>query len=326
MVDCLPTFAITEVWESESSAKLVAAWRRDDFPPIKALSIDMFNFKTDYSKSATVADLNRINEAQIAEAPRYRYLADARESRDLVATLLDNALAITHHLKHASRLLIDTPSRLQQGQAELATAHAAFARLGDLDIRYSPELMLIGQGFERIGGTAAFDWKLNEWITERTSTPMRRVRLHYRASELGWAAADFHRACVGLPRLLLIARSTSGFLFGGFTSSGFGIEDNTKRPDAAAFLFTLTNPHGIVPTMLPSKKGDSEAVNKISRYCAIFGGKYSDLCFVSNSNSEPASFSNLGAFSYTDTTKKGRLLFTGTNPLGTMAEILVFSV
>lgn len=311
-----------------STVKRVTAWRRAEFPPIKALPIDMFNFKTDYSKSASVADLDRINEAQIAEAPRYRYLADSRETRDLVAALFDNALAITHHLTHASQLLIDSPSRLQQGQAELATAHAAFARLGDLDIKYSPEPMLIGRGFERIGGTAAFDWRLNEWVTERTSTPMRNVVLQYRASEHGWAGADFHRTCDNVPRLLVIARSTTGYVFGGFSAVGFcrGSNGNDDITDAAAFLFTLINPHQIALTMLVCKGDGKAALREDQSRSAMFG--HCDLWFSSNCNTATISISVLGnpISKYSDITGKGSKLFTGAYYLGTMSELLAFRV
>ena len=111
------------------------------------------------------------------------------------------------------------------------------------------------------------------------------------------------------------------------TSEGalIGGEHNSQKPDASAFLFTLTNPHEIAPTIL-AFKGSENAIWQRSNYGAIFGGKNPDLCFVAHCNTEPGSISNLGTYSYADPTGKGNALFTGTRPLGTMVEILAFSV
>jgi hypothetical protein len=124
-------------------------------------------------------------------------------------------------------------------------------------------------------------------------------------------------------RLLVIARSTSGFVFGGFTSVGFGHSHGTCKADASAFVFTLINPHGIAPTMLMGN-GDGQDVSHYDGNGAIFG-EGDDLLFVSNCHTVPTSRSSLGS-SYTDTTGKGEKLFTGARQLGTIAEILAFSV
>ncbi len=98
-----------------------------------------------------------------------------------------------------------------------------------------------------------------------------------------------------------------------------------SKADASAFLFTLINPDGIVPTMLAISAACYHcAVYNRSNYSATFGGG-SDLHLCANSNTEAGSNSHLGV-SYTDTTGKGHRLFTGAQQLGTMAEILAFSV
>lgn len=55
-VDRLPRFSIFEEWDSESSVKLVGGWSRTPLPPITSPSLDVFNYKVDYSSTATVAD------------------------------------------------------------------------------------------------------------------------------------------------------------------------------------------------------------------------------------------------------------------------------
>lgn len=318
----LPEFDIYEQWDGESSAKLVGEWARADFPSITKPALDVFNCKVDYSNPATVVNFVLVNEGLAQEAPRYLLLADTAHSRDLVLALLSNAAAITHHLKQASLLLIDTPSRLLVGKDAIAAIHVQLARLHEIEARL-PDLFLMVNGFERIGGTSAFEAKLNVWVATSTSMPMHNVALRYRATEHGWAAADFHLTCDNVPRLLVIARSTSGFLFGGFTSVGFGGANGTYKADAAAFLFTLINPHGIVPTMLASI-GNAHSLSYQSFLGAYFGLSVS---FNSNCNTMEGSNCNENLhLTYLETTGKGAALFTGAPEFGTIAEILAFSV
>ena len=179
--------------------------------------------------------------------------------------------------------------------------------------------------FETIGGTRAFESDLAAWVLSRTSTPIRNATLRYRASEHGWQGEDFHRTCDNVPRLLIVARSTSGYVFGGFTALGFGGAHGTHKADASAFLFTLINPHGVAPTMLPSKDSNEHAVHQNTSYGALFGSG-TDLVFYSKCHIDAGSYSDLG-HSYVDSTGKGGALFTGNkDSLGKMAEMLAFSV
>jgi hypothetical protein len=225
-VDRLPRLSIFEERDSESSVKLVGEWARTALPAITSPSLDVFNYKVDYSRTATVADLKRVNVGITEEIPRYLLLADTTQSRDLVAVLLKNSVAITHHLKQASLLLTDAPSRLPDGEDAVAAIHAQLQKLNKISTQLPNfDLQLMVSGFERIGGTPAFEAKLNEFVATSTASPMSNVALQYRATENGWTAADFHRTCDNVPRLLVIARSTSGYVFGGFTQAGFGGAD-----------------------------------------------------------------------------------------------------
>ncbi len=325
-LDGLPKLAIVEVWDIKSSVKIIAAWKRADHPPITALSMDLFNCKTDYSKSASFVDLERINDEQAAVAPRYRYLEDSADSRQLIVALLNNAVAITDHLRALSLLLVDTPSRLQQNEAAAAAIHAQFANMRGIDANISIAPARLLPGFERIGGTPVFEAELNVWVARRTKTPIQNATLRYLASEHGWESADFHRTCDNVPRLLVIARSTSGYLFGGFTSVGFEIDSGFKS-DSSAFLFTLLNPHGLVPTMLASRVGMLHVFGRPYSHASF--GLTDDLTFISNCNVEKNSFSDLnGTGSFKDPTGKGSTLFTGAadGKLGIIAEIIAFSV
>jgi hypothetical protein len=95
--------------------------------------------------------------------------------------------------------------------------------------------------------------QLREWVVSSNvyADPIREHgRLVYKATRDGFKAGDYHRMCDGQGRLLCIIREkTGGWLFGGFTS--IPAESPTREQwhaDPTAFLFTLTNPHGIPPT------------------------------------------------------------------------------
>jgi hypothetical protein len=181
-------------------------------------------------------------------------------------------------------------------------------------------------GFERIGGTPAFEAKLNEWVTARTSTPIRDVALRYCATEHGWKGQDFHRMCdnINVPRLMVIARSTNGYVFGGFTQVGVGGTDHTYIADASAFLFTLINPHSIAPTMLTSNTKDNGLCGL--RHCSDYGAKFGlSMMFCGDSHTNKGSRCDESLslqISYQNTTGKGPTLFK----FGTIAEILAFRV
>lgn len=264
--------------------------------------------------------MERINDGQCNEACRFEYLDDSVKLRALVGVLVDNAVATTWHLRQASLLLFDTPSRLIQCEAELAAVHGHFARLGQMEAKYPDQTL---PGFDLIGGTPFFESKLAEWINARTSAPICDVTLRYQASMHGWAGADFHRMCDNVPRLLVCIRSASNFLFGGFTSIGFSGGATAYKPDSTAFLFTLINPHNISPTLLATNN-NGQSVYQRSDYGATFGGGH-DLHINNNSNTTHGSYSGL-SHGYVDTTGKGNALFTGSSQFGTISEILAFSV
>ena len=330
----MPTFSILEDWVSESSVKRVAQWERVGAPLITKLPDDMLNCDIDVTKTTTVADLERINDKQAEKAARIEYFsaagADSPELRASVKAMIDNAVSIGTHLHQVSLLLVNMPSRKSQFEAAVATMQSGCAKLGQLGATL-PVALKILPGFECIGGTPAFEAQLMAWVPacKSKSKASSAKSLIYSASEHGWAGADFHRKCDNVPRLLVIARSKSGFVFGGFTLVGFGGNDNTARSDEDAFLFTLINPHDIAPTKLLIKKDEPKATIKGLQFGAVFGWNAAadgnDLFFVTNCNFNTNSNSKLGG-SYTDTTGKGSLLFTGSEHFGTMAEILAFNV
>lgn len=161
VVDHLPSCSILEEWDSESSVGRVSKWTRARVPLIAKLPIEIFNRDIDFTRTSTTTDLERINNGLAREATRFEYFAaaianaDSADLRAVAAGLLDNAMSIAHHLRQASLLLVDTPSRKWQFEASVATMQKECATLGHMGVK-SPVALKTLPGFERIGGTPAF--------------------------------------------------------------------------------------------------------------------------------------------------------------------------
>jgi hypothetical protein len=134
----------------------------------------------------------------------------------------------------------------------------------------------------------------------------------YRATRHGFASKEFH-ACTGGrgETVVLFQERENGWVFGGYTALGWP-EQNTHSDihDDKAFIFTLTNPHQIPPTVfsvLPTATSHAIATDPIYGPCFGTG----DIYAPHNANTNPGSFDFPHDFS--DTTSKGKLLFTGSD-------------
>jgi len=65
--------------------------------------------------------------------------------------------------------------------------------------------------------------------------------LLYRRSKDGFENSTFHNMCDGKSNTLALIKSTTGYIFGGYTSVSWSCSGSYKI-DSTAFLFTLTNP------------------------------------------------------------------------------------
>jgi hypothetical protein len=171
-----------------------------------------------------------------------------------------------------------------------------------------------------------------------------KVSLEYKASKHGWKSSDFHRCVANKEYLLVIVKSVSGHLFGAFSRKCFRSVDPTSfdehELDSNAFLFTLTNPHGISPTVLISSGSDSALLFRSnagpcygSASALFVGGTRRNSVFdiqtafsiCNQANIHPYSRLTLGG-GFIDPTGRGKTLFTGDEYLGLIAEVLAFSV
>ena len=144
-------------------------------------------------------------------------------------------------------------------------------------------------------------------------------KLVYRASQDGFGARDFHKACDGKGENLGVIKSLNGsYLFGWWTPLSWSSHSSGEFVgDASTFIFTLTNPAGV-----PAKYTNKDSSRAIFNY--IGDGPtlgYSDIAVPDKSNVTDAETSF--PRSYEDTTGRGDKTFTG-NRNFIVSELEVF--
>jgi BTB/POZ domain-containing protein KCTD9 len=158
---------------------------------------------------------------------------------------------------------------------------------------------------------------LSSWMSGK------RTSLIYVASQDGFSAVNFHSKCDNKGPTIVLVKSDSGHLFGGYASLSWSSNAGYQAAEES-FLFTLTNPHNIPPTkyvLSADRKGN--AMCSQQDYGPIFGGG-SDLCICNDSHNSTESHSNF-PYSYTDTTGKGKETFAGAC-IFKVKEIEVFQI
>jgi hypothetical protein len=176
---------------------------------------------------------------------------------------------------------------------------------------------------ETVGVTDAHEFLLRSWIADRSGRACSdHFALVYRATADGFGAAQFHYKCDNVPRLLVVLRSTSGWVFGGYATAAFPMTGGFVA-DPTCFLYTLINPHGLAPTLLPVRPDGADAV------CsgADFGPRYglNAIVMVDQPNKDPRSHTYF-PHSFVDPTGLGPTVFTGGQYFGLFDEILAFAV
>ena len=106
----------------------------------------------------------------------------------------------------------------------------------------------------------------------------KSLSLLWRGSWDGFESIIFHRLCNGKPNTLTVVKSTTGYIFGGYTSVAWDSLGGYTS-DLTAFIFTLTNPANM-PLKLKIKD-QAYAVRHGAYYGPTFG---KDLVIENNSN------------------------------------------
>ena len=121
-----------------------------------------------------------------------------------------------------------------------------------------------------------YDSYLREWIGHK------QLRMLYRASEHDCNIESFHKCCDNYDHLLVIIKSTEGWIFGGYTSMSWRVNNpNDKgcmlmifpsdcidefKNDPHAFIFTLKNPHEVPPTRYMKRRESQYSLECVAKY------------------------------------------------------------
>jgi hypothetical protein len=156
----------------------------------------------------------------------------------------------------------------------------------------------------------------------------QKWELIYKATKDGFRAEDFHRCCDDKgPTMTIIQSKIDKYLFGGYAEISWDC-NNKYKYDPAAFLFTLTNPHGIQPTKFLKNPNQRYSIGHSNKHGPYFGGvvkdgnHFIDIQISNNANENQNSVCSFPS-SYIDTTGIGEMLFTGTKNF-MVEEIEVF--
>jgi len=189
-----------------------------------------------------------------------------------------------------------------------------------LQVQVLPTQVLPTQVFDTVLLSSEYYQQLCNWVGKTG------WKLIYRASRDGFLAKTFHQLCDEKGETLVVIKSDAGWLFGGYTPLSWDsfanyVEDKSRL----TFLFTLTNPHGIVPTkyILHNNK-IMYAIRCIPTYGPTFGGGH-DLYICDNANISVGSYINL-SHTFKDTTGKGNTTFTGQYNGWEVADLEVFGL
>lgn len=157
---------------------------------------------------------------------------------------------------------------------------------------------------------------LKDAIMQRTSKPVSTLVLHYQASRDGFIGRDFHKYCDGISRMLIVIRTRSGFLFGGYSTVPYESSDmkTVCLVDDTSFLYTLVNPHNIAPKIFLPTTGGKSGLSCAPECGPRYGlqGGYTDLSLRGNCNINGGkSMFGLELSGYVDTTGLGPMVWAG---------------
>jgi hypothetical protein len=154
--------------------------------------------------------------------------------------------------------------------------------------------------------------KHQEQLNQFFSNDNQQWQLIYCASRDGYTSTAFHKLCDGRCPTMTVIRSKNGFIFGGYTKIPCS-SSGTDKADSSAFLFTLKNPLGIIPTKYPIHEraiqfAVCDRLASGPTFGSIFNGG-SDIFLHSPFNLAGSRIHF--PQTYKDTTGKGKLTFTG---------------
>ncbi len=206
--------------------------------------------------------------------------------------------------------------QLKQIQLDL-NSQSPYMRINATSINWSTVIQVLTERPKRntvnhqqnqlfVGGTLlTIDHQIQ--LNQFYGNESQKWQLVYKATRDGFDSDIFHQCCDNQGPTLTVVRSSEGYLFGGYTALNWDVKGGWTV-DKTAFLFTLTNPHNILPTQYTINLEGKNAILLGLGIGPVFGRW--DICIYLGDRWEDESFSNFPS-NYIDSTRRGYLTFTG---------------
>ncbi|CAK9076265.1 BTB/POZ domain-containing protein KCTD12 (Pfetin) (Predominantly fetal expressed T1 domain) [Durusdinium trenchii] len=150
--------------------------------------------------------------------------------------------------------------------------------------------------------------------------PLKKLKLLYRATQDGFAPANFHQKCDNRGPTVVLARSTGGYIFGGYTDAAWSSTNQYVRCEGA-FLFRLCGPNAS-PSRHDIFQNHQHGISCSVSYLPVFGGGH-DLQLQQCGSQGQATFSVFG-HTYNASGTGGQFTFLAEAQTVTVDEIEVF--
>ena len=142
------------------------------------------------------------------------------------------------------------------------------------------------------GGSKILDEKLSEYLLNFLPASPNGWDLIYQATKDDFTAVTFHKLCDGNPNTVVVIKSDSGNVFGGYAESSW-TSTSTYAYDTRSFIFSLKNKDGKAPVKFANNTNNKMSNYGAPSYGPTFGGGH-DLYICNNSNKTKSSYTNLG--------------------------------
>ena len=167
-----------------------------------------------------------------------------------------------------------------------------------------------------------------EELLKKKDLNARKWSLLYQGSRDGFRSYDFHSHSDNKPNTLTFVKSTSGNIFGGFTTVKWKSPlAGPWQEDKKAFIFSLLNKEN-KSILFEHNSSSIYSIGSFKQYSSIFGGGH-DINISDSSNTNTNSYSNLGhTYTHPDYnygSEKARTILAGTQYFQ-VQEIEVFQM
>jgi hypothetical protein len=155
----------------------------------------------------------------------------------------------------------------------------------------SSTIVMKDRGFDSVS-SSIFDWAVEMKDVNGSSSSVSWILL-YRASISGYEAADFHQACDGMGKCVVVVKAGNGKIAAAFNEDGFSSVFESTSPNLNGFIVSVNVVGGCKEIF--HRTDQEEGIWNHPEYGPDFGNLVeSDLHVSTNCYQEEHSYSNLG--------------------------------